>query len=458
MKGFLNTNQIEYVLSHLSQSIDLSEEIKENFVFVKSIEESFLYKNKIIFVLHETAFDISDLLYINDLPVLYANSKINEFYKIENDNIVFYHDLLKSSFYLLSGFQEYNSNEKDNFGRYKFENSIQKNLNITHKPIVNYYFEEIIKGIEKYCLLNNLNFSRKKIFDNFGFLLTHDVDRVDAYNFDNVSYVLMQFLGLKKPIFNKVKTLKVFFKSFFNYLNFIKRKNPFWNFEFLRNVEKRNGFVSDFYFLKNEGKLDSKYSFQEKRIKNLMKYLINEQCEVGVHGTMSSATSLESMLSAVNEIESITNKKAIGCRQHFLQYHLPKTTIIHQESGIKYDTSLGFAEHEGFRNSYCLPFKLYNFDDNKMFDVWEFPLNLMDVTLLGYRNTNFIESKEIILDIIKEIKKFNGLFTWLWHNCRFDEEQYKGITNFYIEVLNMIKSENPDNYNGRSIVEKLNRK
>ncbi len=87
MKGFLNTNQIEYVLSHLSQSIDLSEEIKENFVFVKSIEESILYKNKIIFVLHETAFDISDLLYINDLPVLFTNSKINEFYKIENDKI-----------------------------------------------------------------------------------------------------------------------------------------------------------------------------------------------------------------------------------------------------------------------------------------------------------------------------------------------------------------------------------
>ena len=32
------------------------------------------------------------------------------------------------------------------------------------------------------------------------------------------------------------------------------------------------------------------------------------------------------------------------------------------------------------------PFRLYDFDSHKAMDVWQLPLNVMDVTLLDYMN------------------------------------------------------------------------
>jgi hypothetical protein len=343
------------------------------------------------------------------------------------------------------------------FGRFPFKRSIQYALGIVDKPVVNYYFVEIANGIKQFCDKEKIAFEKKKLFQNFGFMLTHDVDRVDAYNYYNVGYIFKQLIGLSTPDYNKIKTLKVFISSFYHFINIFSKKNPFWSFEFLRQVEKDNNFKSVFYFLKNEGKLDARYSIREKRIINLLGYLSEEGCEIGLHGTMNSALHFESMNNALKELKQVTQREIIGCRQHFLKFHLPETMLIQEKCNIKYDSTLCFAEHDGFRNSYCLPFKLYHFDENRMMDVWEIPLNTMEVTLFGYRKLSFKEANDSVIQLISEIKKFNGIFTLLWHNCFYDENKYKGIRYFYEQLIFNIRKEMPENVLGKELVVTLNR-
>lgn len=456
MKTFLNKDQIEYVFFHLNQSLDLDETISERFVFIRDSVDIKDYQHKIIFQLSQKALDISNVKWIEQIPILFPLSEEKIYYRVVNNNLVFTDDILKSSFYLLSGFQEYNCTEKDKYGRFPYAKSIQSTLGICNLPVVNYYFEQIIKGIEQFSFTEHFVVQRKKIFQNFGFMLTHDIDRVDAYNYYSVFYIFKQLIGLSEAEYDKTTTLRVFIVSLFYYVNIFSKKNSFWTFESMRKIETNNDFRSVFYVLRNEGKLDSRYSIKEKRISNLLDYLLADKCEIGIHGTMNSALQFESMKDALTELRQALNYEVVGCRQHYLQFHNPQTMLIQEQCKIQYDTTLCFAEHEGFRNSYCLPFKIYHFDEDRMIDVWEFPLNVMEVTLFGYRNMNYQEAQTSVLQLISEVKKFNGVFTLLWHNCFFDEFKYKGITAFYETLISAIRKENPLGITGKELLSKLN--
>jgi hypothetical protein len=457
MKGFISSKQIDYVLFHLGHSVEIHEKIRERIVFVRSSAEIQPLRNKIIFPLSDNELDITTIKWVDNIPILFPIAEDERFFTIENGNVIFTDDLLKSSFYLLSGCQEYRLEEKDIYGRFPFEKSLQHALGITDRPIVNYYFEQITNAIERFCEHEHIDFRRKQLFENFGFMLTHDVDRVDAYDYYRTAYTFKQLIGLAPSPYDTLTTLKVFAIALYHFVNIFSKTNTFWNFQFLRSIEKANGFRSVFYILKNEGKLDALYSIQEKRILELLEYLSSEHCEIGIHGTMKSALELESLRSALGELQQAANNDVVGCRQHFLRFYHPQTMLIQEQCGIKYDTTLSFAEYEGFRNSYCLPFKLYHFEEERMIDVWEIPLNVMEVTLFGYRNLSFEQAQERVDQLISEIQKFHGIFTMLWHNCFFDEFEHKGITAFYEKLIVSIKGKNPTNVTGIDALALLSR-
>jgi len=454
MNGYLTKNQIEYVSYHLNLTFELNENIRKSFHFVKGQDSSSTQiRNKIIFHLSSEEFNLDKVSWINDIPVLFPLSKSNVFYSFNNDNLIFHHDILKSCFYLLSGYQEFNSNNLDNFGRFKYQNSIQQKLGIIKKPIVNYYFSIIESAIKKFLELNDIKLKKKELFKPFAFSLTHDIDSVDYYTFNHLLYKVKETTGLVKTYYNFKTNLKHLLKAFFELLKFSGKENPAWNFDYLRTIEKQNNFRSAFYFLEKDKKHhDSNYHFSEERIKSLFDYLISENCEIGLHGTVGSATSYAKLKETLNNLNNELPKNVSGIRQHRLLYKLPITTIIQQKAGLNYDTSLSFAEHEGFRNSFCFPFKLYDFDNDEMVNIWEIPLIAMDVTLFHYRKLNVEEAFSSVKALVNEIKKFNGIFTLLWHNTFFDEDRFPGIKQFYENLLHFINSENPQNKLGLEII------
>ncbi len=450
MKGFLNQNKIDYVFFHLRLSADLPDELLKKCVFKKPGASGELTAGKIVFPLSEKPFDTKSVYTIDEIPVLFPIEKGSTHFRIENDSLLFNHDILKACFYLLSGYQEYKSENVDALGRFQYEKSVQAQLGIIHKPVVNYLFSIIIGAIRDFYGLEIIKM--RSLFKNYAYMLTHDVDYVDHYTFENLLYKIKEVTGLVKTYYSFGKNLQHLLRSFFELIKPWKRTNPSWSFEYMREVERKNGFKSVFYFLpKDQKNKDSKYRFSDRRIKRLLHYLIAEQCEIGIHGTVRSVLDEASSKKIKTNLEKESGISVFGIRQHRLLYKNPQTLQIHNAANYKYDSTLCFAEHEGFRNSFCLPFRLYDIENDQMLDVWEIPLNAMDVTLFHYRELNFEQALNVIDILLKEVKMFNGVFTLLWHNDFFDEDRFPGIKDFYERLQKRLNETSPENLTGKDI-------
>lgn len=452
MNGFLNQSQIEYILFHLNHSCTVSGELRERFVFNRGSRER-KGTGRIIFQMSDEALVFNNIIHEQGIPVLFPGPSKDKFYEKQGDNLVFHHDLLKASFYLLSGYQELQPEKLDSMGRYPYEGSIQKLLEIANKPLVNYYFDILIEGFDEFCRLHNIPFKRRAVFRNFAFFLTHDVDSVDTYTLYEAGYRVKQAMGMADRTYSWARTVRIAIRYLYQSLNVFGRKNPNWDFSSLRKAEEKYGFRSAFYFLpKDKIHVDAYYSFHEKRIRKLFQFLNDQQCELGIHGTVHSTTSCEALTGDIKELEKYISLPVRGIRQHRLMFDRNVTHNVHQKAGLLYDTSLGFAEQEGFRNSYCLPFRPYDHASGTIMDIWELPLTVMDVTLFNYRKLTFEGAMDAVIKLLDEINKFNGIFVLLWHNGQNDEFRLPGITKFYLDLLDTIADRNPENLLGPEII------
>jgi hypothetical protein len=438
----LDKSKLNYVLFHLKQHIEISTALEDLFLF-DNLEDD---KNNshIIFPQSENPLNIDNIIYINNIPVLFPIKNTSDIYTIKGSSVLFNHDFCKSAFYLLSGIQEMNNFSPDDHGRFPYSASIQHRLNIIQKPIVNYYFEFIIKGIKEFGKLNGIDIKQKKQPYPFTFFLSHDIDSVNKYNICKTIYKTKELLGIKKTSVTKIQIIKSILLGLVYLFKGQHSKNPFWNFNELIALEKEHNMKSTFFFLPNHNyKVDSCYSLENKKIKQTIQYICNKGFEVGVHSPIGATTNEQVLTQQLKRVQDISPKPIVGNRQHFLSYKHTTTLKLLEKAGIQYDTTLGFAEFDGFRNSYCFPFHPFDFENNQMMKIWEIPLVLMDATLFKYRKLNFDQAKKSIMTTLDEIIQFGGVFSLLWHNSYLDNYEVPGIYTFYKDLLKMIEKRNP---------------
>lgn len=460
MTGLLNEAQIEYVLYHLNHHVKTLSSIRERFVFANQSTSEVDHVGKVIFKLSPQPLDLSQNFKVGEIPILFPLSDKKLLYEIDSKgNLIFHHDILKSVFYLLSGYQEYaNQSSKDALSRFSFTDSIQYKLECTAKPIVNYYFQSIVEALEIFCAKHQITLHRNKLFQNFGFQLSHDIDVIDFYTYNYLGYKVKEIVGLRKSKLSFILNLKLFLKGLLKYLGISKRENPYWNFDYLLEIENKNHFKSIFFFLDQGVKnSDANYSFEEQRMAELFSTLKDGGHEIGFHGKVLSSTNAEIMEKSLKKLEAAAGISVKGIRQHRLLWKHPHTAKIQQQNSFQYDSTLGFAAHEGFRNSYCYPFKLYDFEADKMINMWEIPLMVMDGTLFSYQQYSVEKAFSACESLMEEVQKFGGVFTLLWHNSFFDEDTYPGVTKFYETLLQRISEKEPENILGLELCKRMDK-
>ncbi|MDB4335189.1 hypothetical protein OAA06_02385, partial [bacterium] len=165
----LSHAQIEYCFYHLKHNIVIDDEIKSRIRLVDNTSNinELEFQNKILFLKSNTAFDINKCIFLDDLPILFpSNNHQDKWYSMNEGKLVFHHDILKSVFYLLSGAYEYENPSSDSLGRYPYKDSLPKKLDCINKPIVNYYFDIIYKGLNEYCTHHQLPIIKKRSLCN----------------------------------------------------------------------------------------------------------------------------------------------------------------------------------------------------------------------------------------------------------------------------------------------------
>jgi len=454
MKGRLTAIQLEYVLDHLGHHAELNKELS---TFIHYGEKAPPNSPSVIFPASEAPLDLAKVIIIDDIPVLYPLSPDHgSFYEFKEDSLCFHHDLLKSIFHLLSGYEELKNEARDAYGRFPYSQSLQFKLGIVNKPVVNYYMEIILKGLGEFCSRQRIPFQRKVVFKRSALMLSHDVDLIDAYDFKETAYKFKQLLGLAdSPYKLKNKTADAF-SALCHFLNPFSGKNPFWSFNHLMEWEAERNFNSSYYFLEKDGKYDnSRYKFNQSRIRKLIHDLASKGHEIGIHGTMQSWDDPRALSRTLEHLRAVSPQAVTGIRQHYLRFKPGRTPQIQAEAGLVYDASLGFSEHDGFRNSYCWPFKFFDFEKQQLMDFWEIPLTVMDVSHFYKRGLNKEQSKQAIRSLSAEVVKFKGVFSLLWHNSFFNEREFPGITEHYLWILDHFKSLDVEAITGMEIIRRM---
>lgn len=135
------------------------------------------------------------------------------------------------------------------------------------------------------------------------------------------------------------------------------------------------------------------------------------------------------------KLEKVTENTIFGGRQHYLRWKSPDTWRILEKAGLKYDTTLSFADHEGFRCGICFPYKPFDVLGNRVLDIWELPLTVMDGSLFDYQNLTSEEGFQRIKKIINTVKKYQGVFVLLWHNSSLDPLELPGWIKTYERTM-----------------------
>jgi len=361
-------------------------------------------------------------------------------------------DMISDVFFMITRYEEVINamiSEKDEFKRFPAKKSLACNNNFLNRPIVNEHIELLWSWIDSF----QLGYERKNWWKSrdFAVCLTHDVDCVQKNKnlYDVGKHMIAALL--------KLGNIK---KAFTYALNSIKNlsdysKDPYWIFDYIMGFEKQFGFNSSFYFMSLPvSDPDNRYDIRDIKIKKLIYEIESQGFEAGYHGSLNSYNDLESMEKEKERLDGVVLKKPYGCRQHYLMFKPPFTWRYQKKAGILYDTTLSFAEHEGFRCGICFPYKPYDIIDDTILDIWEIPLLIMEVTLQApeYRSLSPEAGLKNIIGIIETVKRYKGVFTLLWHNSSFDYN-WNGWKCVFEETIRYLCGSNCLALSGREIVE-----
>jgi hypothetical protein len=112
------------------------------------------------------------------------------------------------------------------------------------------------------------------------------------------------------------------------------------------------------------------------------------------------------------------------------------------DAGIKEDYSMGYGSINGFRASYCRPYKWYDLEKEQKTELTIFPFCFMDANSYfeqGYSSDEALKEMEHYYKITKQV---NGLFITIWHNHFLGtDKMFKGWREVYNTMINRICKE-----------------
>ena len=381
------TSKIEEFIAHDGLKFSYTRQALGNEMFVKS---------------NELLFDQG----IDYLDIAIGNWGEDICFFPAGGNSVIPFDIFAASFYLISRYEEYLPQVKDEFDRFPAVESLAYQYRFLDKPIVDiwaYKFKKVL--LEKYPDHKELLQNERK----FKFISTIDVDI--AFNYKHKGLV-RTIGGIINDLFAfKLKEIWLRFLVIFGL-----KKDPFNNFTRLIYLQKKHKITTIFFFLMSEyTTFDKNISAGNINYKLLIKN-VADYCKVGIHPSYFSLKNEQKIKKEKMRLEQIVNFPITKSRHHYLRLDLPDTYQHLVDLEIKQDYTMGYASHYGFRAGTCTPFYFYDLDYEIQTPLKIFPFAVMDGTLKDYLNFTAKRSYDTIIRLANEVKKVNGTFITLFHN------------------------------------------
>jgi hypothetical protein len=379
----------------------------------------------------------------NHAFLLFTDSQREDNLLIKNNNkTCIWNDIILSSFYLLSGWEE-RFLHRDKNDRHAVQESFLYKERVLHDPIVNQYatlLRELFRASHNPIPLWPSN---KK----YAVALSHDVDYPEMIRWIEV----LKYLAKYKLNGKLAKVIDI-----------LTGKENFWKFEDWVKLENHYGLKSAMYFCGLKGNLiryflkapDPFYDVRQDKFKGVLNYLVQNGFEVGMHSSYLAYQSIDRFLKEKTTIEESLREPILGNRHHYWHMNpdnLSETAVLHEKISLLYDSSICFAKRSGFRFGICSPFHLYDPIRQGPVEVLELPTSLMDDHLFKYFVLSYFSKPQIEIDaLINSVIEHGGLFSVDFHVRGFNETFYPKWAEMYKYILKRI-NEKDDFYSDTPI-------
>ncbi len=375
---------------------------------------------------------------ISSLPFLeYAGKRLPKLFACANPlNSSLDFDIVAATFILASEFQDIIGLERDEFDRMRAMDSLQYKLGVLGFPVVNYYSRLLKEEMERYFGIQIE--SRTYSGSSCAIALTHDVDFITFLSMRMIRREMFGIALLNRHMLGSTQRMS---KLLFPLFALFGYDYPKMGLHFLRNTEESNSVTSTFFIKTGAtGKQDIPYNYRSRGMRSFMKSVSDSGFEIGIHPSMSTYVSVDDFVREKNRLQDVLGRPVRSVRQHYLRFAAGRTIEIWEKAGMKHDSTLGFSREVGFRNSIAFPYPLFNFTEDRVSDVTELPLMLMDGTLSENKTISSEQAHERMKDLVRETKSANGAAAILFHNSITDPIDFPGYTEIYPELVREIRS------------------
>ncbi len=344
------------------------------------------------------------------------------------------YDILTPSFVLLSRYEEFHSERHDVHGRFPYNRSLAEKYDMVEIPLVDEYAMLLRRWL---CLYFPDRF--EVVPRTPRIVPTHDIDIL--YRFTGRFQAMKSIFG-RDLLINR--SLSMVWESIKSYRNWKIRPSldPYVEAidEFLFQEEKRK--LSSIFFFKatEKGHPDATYDVQDPILHEIIRVIMAPGYhQIGLHGSYPSANNLQCLQKEKQNLSKLCDEEVRISRQHYLRTFFsddPNSLDLWRNAGITDDYTLGFAERCGFRCGTCHPYPLYDVRHDKVTDIIEHPLIVMDGTLSDYMKLSVEEAHTLTQRLKQRCLDVEGDFVILWHNHATTREMKPYYEGVYLPLLN----------------------
>ncbi len=228
-------------------------------------------------------------------------------------------------------------------------------------------------------------------------------------------------------------------------------RDAFWAFPELTALEARHGFRSTFFFAVTpfhapDGALeDVHYDADGRRFRRAMALLRDGGFGIGLHAGYRAFEDPGRFVDERRRLEALAGTEILGLRHHY--WHLgPDVTATlraHEAAGFRYDSSIAFNDHVGFRRGGGLPYRPFDVEEQRALTTWQLPAVCMDGNLF-YASDDVEAAVRTVGALVDEIAGVGGFGSIDWHSQasipRSVEFRHWGVA--YGEILDLLAARN----------------
>lgn len=360
---------------------------------------------------------------IEGLELLFGSPSVDRC----GDRLLVKADIVASSFFLLSRYEEFVCPSKlDVHGRFEGRESLPFRAGFINRPLVDEYGKLLRNWLRS--VGENPIEPPKTISKVY---LTHDVDSLGLFQTPDTA-----LRGLYRAVFQKERNPFEVIRAFGKIDN-----DPAYTFHWLVNKNRNVHHANQIFFFKSlihsKGYDKPHYSINKTKVKQLLDYLQQQGCDIGLHSSYYSTNKPHTITYQNLRLAETLDKPIRLHRSHYLTILPPNMPHFYTDVGITDDFTLGYASIAGFRLGTCRAVHWINPKDLSISKILLHPLTLMDGTLSNssYMGLSYDEALSHSIKLLQQVEQHNGEAVLLWHNTSVTESKNSYHSKLYEKIL-----------------------